>query len=104
MMFLSPLLLFMRVVGTVGVVEGAESINDGLVSSQILTDPYSEYAFPQKGSNGANLFPMPLCNHFGLEEAGIDAIQARLSARELTSVQLLRCYLERIYETNSYVK
>ena len=77
--------------------------HDGLVAAQIVTDPY-EYDFPALGANGASLFPMRLCNGFKLEEASIDAIQEQLEAGSLTSVDLLQCYLERIYQTQSYLK
>lgn len=77
--------------------------DDSLVASQIVTNPY-EYDFPPLGVNGASLFPMRLCNGFKLEEASIDAIQEQLGAGNLTSVDLLQCYLERIYQTQPYLK
>lgn len=76
---------------------------DTLVASQILTDPYA-YDFPQLGVSGASLFPMRHCHGFKLEEASIDEIQAQLSNGALTSVQLLECYMDRIHQTQPYLK
>lgn len=77
--------------------------DDSLVASQVVTNPY-EYDFPTLGATGASLFPMRLCNGFKLEEASIDAIQEQLGAGNLTSVELLQCYLERIHQTQPYLK
>lgn len=76
---------------------------DTLVASQILTDPYA-YDFPRLGAPGASLFPMRPCHGFKLEEATVDEIQAQLSNGTFTSVQLLGCYLDRIYQTQPYLK
>jgi amidase len=76
---------------------------DSLVASQILTDPYA-YDFPRLGSPGASLFPMRDCHGFKLEEASVDDIQARLTNGTFNSVQLLECYLDRIYQTQPYLK
>jgi amidase len=76
---------------------------DTLVDSQVLTDPYA-YDFPRLNTNGADLFPMRPCKGHQLLEASIDEIQDLLSAGELTSVDLVHCYLERIYQTDSYLK
>ncbi|EIT82788.1 alpha-glucosidase [Aspergillus flavus] len=76
--------------------------DDSLVASQVVTNPY-EYDFPTLGATGASLFPMRLCNGFKLEEASIDAIQEQLGAGNLTSVELLQCYLERIHQTQPYL-
>lgn len=76
---------------------------DPLVDSQILTDPYA-YDFPRLGAPGASLFPMRHCHRFKLEEASIDELQAQLSIGALTSVQLLECYVDRIYQTQPYLK
>ncbi|KAL2797001.1 amidase signature domain-containing protein [Aspergillus keveii] len=75
---------------------------DTLVDSQVLTDPYA-YDFPRLNTNGADLFPMRPCKGHQLLEASIDDLQDLLSAGELTSVDLLQCYLERIYQTDSYL-
>ncbi|KAF7717124.1 Amidase [Penicillium ucsense] len=75
---------------------------DPLVASQIVNDPYT-YDFPKLGANGASLFPMRPCNGFKLEEASVDEIQQRMGNGSLTSVQLLDCYLNRIYQTQPYL-
>ncbi|KAJ5140185.1 hypothetical protein N7448_003593 [Penicillium atrosanguineum] len=76
--------------------------NDTLVASQILTDPYA-FDFPRLGSPGASLFPMRHCHGFKLEEASVDDIQERLTNGPFNSVQLLECYLDRIYQTQPYL-
>ncbi|KAK4223318.1 amidase [Podospora fimiseda] len=50
-----------------------------------------------------NPFPMPLCGTFKLEEATIDQMQAAMANESLTSVQLVRCYLDRVEQTNEYI-
>ncbi|KAK1516624.1 amidase [Colletotrichum paranaense] len=51
----------------------------------------------------ADLFPMPLCGTFKLEEATIDEMQAALTAGTLTSQQLIGCYIQRTYQTQEYI-
>ncbi|KAL4878041.1 amidase signature domain-containing protein [Aspergillus karnatakaensis] len=77
--------------------------DDTLVMSQLLTEPYA-YDFPPVNTNGADLFPMRPCKGHQLLEASIDDLQELLSAGKLTSVDLLQCYSERIYQTDSYLK
>jgi hypothetical protein len=61
--------------------------------------------FPlQKNAGTTELFPMPLCNGFKLEEATIDQMQQALNQRQLNSQQLITCYLRRIYQTEQYIK
>jgi hypothetical protein len=50
------------------------------------------------------LFPMPLCHGLTLEEATIDQMQYALSNGKLTSQQLVECYMQRIYQTDQYIK
>lgn len=76
---------------------------DPLVASQILTDPYA-YDFPRLGAPGASLFAMRPCQGFQLEEASVDDLQRLMSNGSLTSVQLLDCYLDRIYQTQPWLK
>jgi amidase len=76
------------------------------IESQILNFPYP-YEFPQlqDGSNVDNgLFPMPLCRGFKLEEASIDQLQQAMSNGTLTSVQIVLCYLKRIYQIDEYIR
>jgi amidase len=77
-----------------------------IVESQTLDTPYP-YEFPvlQNGSNVDNgLFPMPLCRGFKLEEASIDQLQQAMSNGSLTSVQIVLCYLKRVYQTDEYIR
>lgn len=77
-----------------------------IVDSQTLGTPYP-YEFPvlQNGSNAdSGQFPMPKCNGFQLEEATIDQMQKALSTGKLTCVQIVFCYLQRIYQTDEYIK
>jgi amidase len=76
------------------------------VEDQTLESPYP-YEFPmlQNGSLAdSGQFPMPLCHGFALEEATIDQIQEVLSKGKLTSVELVLCYLQRIYQTDGYIR
>ena len=80
-----------------------EDPEDPLVDTQIMKDPYPYY-FPQLGSSGAELFPMPLCEGFKLEEASMDDIQAQFASGKLTSEKLVQCYHRRIHQTDWYLK
>jgi amidase len=57
-----------------------------------------------QNANTTELFPMPPCGSFKLEEATIDQMQAAMSNGTLTSRQLVVCYLERAYQTEGYIK
>lgn len=70
--------------------------------SQILETPFP-YAFPNMDTP-TNLFPMPPCQGLTLEEATIDQLQDAMNHGRLTSTQLVTCYLQRIYQTDSYIK
>lgn len=74
--------------------------------TQTLISPYP-YEFPVLG-NGTNEdsghFPMPLCNGLTLEEATIDQLQEALSTGELTTVTLTLCYIQRVYQTDQYIR
>lgn len=76
---------------------------DSLVASQTLTDPFA-FDFPRLGAPGASLFPMRRCHGFKLEEASVNEIQKQLSNGTFTTVQLLECYLDRIFQTQPYLK
>ena len=83
------------------------SVNDSnIVTAQDLSSPYP-YEFPQLGNVSdvdAQRFPMPACNGIVLEEATIDQLQEAMSTGRLTAVQIALCYLQRIYQTDSYIK
>lgn len=69
-----------------------------------LQQPYP-FFFPLRDTAETNrLFPMPTCHGITLEEATIDQLQGYLSGGALTSVQLLQCYLDRMYQVDGYIK
>ncbi|KAH7312624.1 amidase signature domain-containing protein [Stachybotrys elegans] len=51
----------------------------------------------------SDLFPMPECFGFELEEATIDEMQHAMTHDNLTSTQLVTCYLLRNYQTAPYI-
>lgn len=75
-------------------------------SDQTLESPFPYY-FPQLGSGDAansGQFPMPLCHGFKLEEATIDQLQNAMDKGTLSSVKIVMCYLQRIYQTDAYLR
>lgn len=74
-----------------------------LVASQALNSPFP-YEFPDFARNSADAFPMADCNGVKLEEATIDDLQAAMRDGQLTSVAITICYLQRIYQTDKYIK
>ena len=74
-----------------------------LAESQILNDPFP-YDFPQRDQPGSDLFQMQLCNGLKLEEATIDDLQRWMSLGELSARSLVECYLDRITQTDGYVR
>ncbi|PVH85143.1 amidase signature enzyme [Cadophora sp. DSE1049] len=77
-----------------------------ILETQILDSPYP-YEFPvlQDGANAnSGQFPMPNCNGFTLEEATIDQMQEALSKGTMTSVQIVMCYMQRIWQTDEYIR
>ena len=73
-----------------------------LVSSEDLESPFPYY-FPNQ-INTDNLFPMPRCNGVILEEATVDQLQDAMSKGHLTSTKIAKCYMQRIQQTNQYIK
>ena len=51
-----------------------------------------------------DLFPMEDCSRFKLHEATLDEMQTAMHSGQLTSVQLVTCYLLRTYQTQEYIK
>ncbi|EMC96405.1 hypothetical protein BAUCODRAFT_148022 [Baudoinia panamericana UAMH 10762] len=49
------------------------------------------------------LFAMPQCHGITVEEATIDQLQQYLSQGNLTSQQLVVCYLQRVWQTDDYI-
>lgn len=77
-----------------------------VVEAQVLESPYPYY-FPvlSPGADlGSSQFPMPLCHGFKLEEATIDQLQEAMEDGKLTSKKLVGCYLQRIYQTDFYIR
>ncbi|KAF4628261.1 hypothetical protein G7Y89_g9883 [Cudoniella acicularis] len=97
--------------GVLAIIQGAFSQNQTYSSSrfaesQELSSPYP-YQFPvlQNGSNAdSGQFPMPLCYGFKLEEATIDQLQQAMANGTLTSVQIVLCYLQRVFQTDEYIQ
>ena len=80
--------------------------NSNPVSTQDLSSPFP-YEFPNLGNASdvdAERFPMPACNGIVLEEATIDQLQEAMNTGRLSAVNIALCYLQRIYQTDSYVK
>lgn len=100
--FLHVLVSSLALAGSVFAAGQQEELDD-LVASQILVDPYV-YDFPRLGSAGSTLFPMRRCYGFVLEEASVDDIQAAFANGTFTTVELLECYLDRIQQTQPYLK
>lgn len=70
--------------------------------AQVLEAPFP-FEFPNI-QNETNLFPMPKCNGFRLEEATIDQLQEAMSTGLLTASQVVLCYMQRIYQTDMYLE
>lgn len=66
---------------------------------------YRGTIFPlQENAATPELFHMPPCGSFKLEEATIDDMQQAMARGDLTSVQLTLCYMQRTYQLQSYTK
>lgn len=74
-----------------------------IVTSQLLSRPYP-YEFPLLGAAPQELFPMPKCNGFTLEEATIDQLQTAMKERKLSSTQIALCYIQRMLQTQDYLR
>ena len=74
-----------------------------LASSQVLENPFP-YDFPNQSETGVELFPMLQCQGLKLEEATVDQLQHWMGAGMLTSQQLVTCYVQRITQTDGYVR
>lgn len=74
-----------------------------LADSEVLNDPFPYY-FPQLNATAAQKFAMPLCYGVKIEEATIDQLQSYMANGTLTGVQLLDCYLQRVHQTDEYIK
>jgi len=100
--FLFAFVLFAR--AAVGNPHQRRAVNASidLATSQVLENP-SPYYFPNQ-NDPSTLFPMESCNGVTLEEATVDQLQDYMSNGKITASQLAMCYLQRQYQTESYVK
>lgn len=64
------------------------------------TSPSLSYS----NASAAAWHAMPLCKGFSIEDATIDELQQYMATSNLSSVQLLSCYMQRYYQTNQYIK
>jgi amidase len=69
----------------------------------LLEQPYPYYFPLRDAANTSDLFPMPTCEGFTLEEATIDQLSEHMSAGHLTSSQILKCYMKRILQVDEYI-
>ena len=72
-------------------------------STQTLSSPFP-YEFPNLDITGAESFPMAQCDDLVIEEATVDELQDAMAKGQLTSETLVNCYLQRIYQTDGYIK
>jgi hypothetical protein len=72
--------------------------------SQTLTEPFPYYFPNEDQTETPALFPMPPCHGVTLEEATIDQLQDYMGQGILSSVKIALCYLDRIWQTNDYIK
>lgn len=75
-----------------------------IADSQVLHTPFPYYFPNSSNAETMALFPMPDCHGVRLEEATIDQLQAAMIHGRLKSVQLVRCYRQRIAQTNEYLQ
>ena len=74
-----------------------------LASTEVLQNPFP-YDFPDQSQPPNKLFPMELCRGLKLEEATIDQLQEWMSSDKLTSQELVICYIQRITQTDGYIR
>lgn len=86
------------------VVLGAAATASAVVRPAVATS-LTPWLIPLEQDAGSdNLFPMPPCGSFQLEEATIDQMQEAMTNGTLTSVQLVMCYMMRMYQTDEFVR
>jgi len=79
-------------------VAGAAAAGEGIFE---LTPPLIPL---QENAGSADLFPVEDCFGFKLEEATIDEMQKAMQSGNLTSVNLVTCYMRRVFQTQQYIK
>ncbi|XP_014553358.1 hypothetical protein COCVIDRAFT_29395 [Bipolaris victoriae FI3] len=83
--------------------EGGEQNTTCVLDTDPLQQPFPFFFPPQDAANTSALFPMPKCQGITLEEATIDQLQGYMSDGTITSVDILRCYLDRIHQVDKYI-
>lgn len=85
-------------------VMAAVQYNDSMLASTQVVDQPFPFLYPNFDASPQSRFPMPLCKSVTLEEATIDQLQAAMNQGSLTAVDIVNCYLDRIEQTNGYIK
>ncbi|KAJ4296860.1 hypothetical protein N0V90_006908 [Kalmusia sp. IMI 367209] len=76
-----------------------------IIVACIDATPLSNVGVSRRATVGNPLpFSMPLCNGVKIEDATIDELQRFMILEELSSQDLVSCYLARIEQTNSYLR
>lgn len=99
-------LLTLGLIGLASFVRALTQLNiSTFPTSQILNTPYP-YQFPVFDQDGEDTcpFPMEKCHGITLEEATIDELQELMNNGNLSSVKLVTCYLQRIQQTDSFIR
>ncbi|KAL8705192.1 MAG: hypothetical protein Q9201_001692 [Fulgogasparrea decipioides] len=78
--------------------KGSQQAASGNGTSDELLSPASP-----GGNETPNMFLMPPCNGVRIEEATIDELQRHMDNGTLTSVQLVACYLQRLFQVEEYI-
>ncbi|KAL9115075.1 MAG: hypothetical protein Q9227_000869 [Pyrenula ochraceoflavens] len=79
-----------------------ESNDANFITSQLLEEPFP-FDYPNVNAAPESLFPMASCRNFTLAEATIDQLQSAMSQGQLTAVDIVDCYIERVEQTNGYL-
>lgn len=78
---------------------GSHNLSE-LPTPQVLLSPLP-FEFPSLEST--QHFPMQSCQGLTIEEATVDQLQEAMASGTLNAVELFQCYLQRIYQTDSYL-
>ncbi|KAF2194806.1 glutamyl-tRNA amidotransferase subunit A [Zopfia rhizophila CBS 207.26] len=74
-----------------------------ILSIDPLQEPYPYYFPPKSSGETPALFPVQKCKGITLEEATIDQLQGYMSDGVVRSVDLLNCYMKRIWQVDEYI-
>ncbi|KAL8736545.1 MAG: hypothetical protein Q9181_002394 [Wetmoreana brouardii] len=78
--------------------KGSQQAVSGNGTTDDLLSPASA-----EGNQIPNMLLMPPCNGIRIEEATIDELQKHMTNGTLTSVQLVTCYLQRLFQVEEYI-